>query len=197
MSLLIETISCVDGKLQNLFWHTARVNRSRSVLFESSSRLTLDKTTVPDFVQSGKWKCRVIYDKRINGVSFEPYISKEVNSLRLVESTIDYSHKYEDRRALDELFEQRGGADEIIIVKNGFITDTSIANILLFDGKDWITPESPILFGTMRAELLSKKAIIAKPVTVNELYNYEKIMLVNAMNPFDLERAIDINSSVK
>jgi len=197
MSLLIETISCIDGKLQNLFWHTARVNKSRSILFNTTDKLSLEKTPLPDFVQKGKWKCRILYEQKINGVSFEPYVAKEIKTLKLVESNIEYCHKYEDRTIIDDLYQQRGDADEIIIIKEGLVTDSSIANILLFDGFDWVTPEAPLLEGTMRAELISKQVVTPKKVLQNELFNYQKLMLVNAMNPFDENRTLDIQTSVK
>ncbi|MCF6359956.1 MAG: aminotransferase class IV family protein [Cyclobacteriaceae bacterium] len=196
MSLLIETISCIDGKLQNLFWHTSRVNKSRSILFNSTNKLSLEKTPLPDFVQEGLWKCRVLYDGKINGVSFEPYVAKKVKTFKLIESDITYSHKFEDRRAIDELFQQKGDADEIIVVKNGLVTDTSIANILLFDGRNWITPDYPLLEGTMRAELISKKVVKPQPVKASDLAKYKKIMLINAMNPFNESIAINIAQAI-
>jgi len=192
MSLLIETISCIDGKLQNLFWHTARVNKSRSVLFNTTNKLSLEKTPLPDFVKKGNWKCRILYDQKINGVSFEPYMAKKISTLKLIESNIEYGHKYEDRSTLDELYKQRENADEVIIIKHGLVTDTSIANILLFDGLNWITPDSPLLEGTMRAELLSKKIVAPKKVKVANLSTYKKIMLVNAMNPFNESKALNL-----
>ena len=37
--------------------------------------------------------------------------------------------------------------DEILITRNGLLTDTSIANIALFNGKEWHTPKHPLLKG--------------------------------------------------
>ncbi len=196
MSLLIETISCVDGKLQNLFWHTVRMNKSRSILFNATHKLSLKKTPLPDFVQKGNWKCRILYDQKINGLSFEPYIAKEINTLKLIESDVEYGYKYEDRSILDDLYKQRGDADEIIIIKGGLVTDTSIANILLFDGLNWITPDAPLLEGTMRAELISKKVAAPRKVKATDLSTYKKIMLVNAMNPFNELKAIDVQQAL-
>ncbi len=192
MFLLIETIACVDGKLQNLFWHTLRVNKSRSILFNATNKFLLEKTPLPDFVQKGKWKCRILYDQKINGVSFEPYIPKKVKTLKLIESDIEYSHKYQDRSAIDELFAQKGEADEIIIIKNGLVTDSSIANILLFDGRDWLTPDTPLLEGIMRAQLISKKVVKPKKIKASDLFKYKKIMLINALNPFNESNAINL-----
>jgi 4-amino-4-deoxychorismate lyase len=196
MSLLIETIACTNRKLQNLFWHSARLNKSRKELFESKDELSLDNIPLPSMVDNGQWKCRVLYDHHIHGISFEPYVPREVNSLKLVRSNINYGHKYHDRDELDYLFSQRGVADDIIIIKNGLVTDTSIANILLFDGDEWFTPSPPLLEGTMRAELISKKVIRPIKIKASEITTYKKIMLVNALNPFSEANAIAISDNV-
>ena len=49
----------------------------------------------------------------------------------------------------------RGACDEILIIKDGHITDTSISNIVfrLPDGW-WLTPFTPLLKGIMRTYLL-------------------------------------------
>lgn len=172
------------------------MNKSRSILFNATHKLSLKKTPLPDFVQKGNWKCRILYDQKINGLSFEPYIAKEINTLKLIESDVEYGYKYEDRSILDDLYKQRGDADEIIIIKGGLVTDTSIANILLFDGLNWITPDAPLLEGTMRAELISKKVAAPRKVKATDLSTYKKIMLVNAMNPFNELKAIDVQQAL-
>ena len=45
-----------------------------------------------------------------------------------------------NRKNLEKLFLKKDDADDIIIVKNNFITDTSIANIALYNGGNWHTP---------------------------------------------------------
>ena len=71
---------------------------------------------------------------------------------------MNYDLKYFDRKIFDDL-KKNIKADDILIIKNGFITDTSIANILFFDGKKWITPKKPLLKGTVRERLLRMKLI--------------------------------------
>ena len=51
-----------------------------------------------------------------------------------------------------------------LIVKDGYLTDTSIANIALYDGYTWFTPAHPLLRGTKRAELLNKQLIVEKDI---------------------------------
>ena len=59
--------------------------------------------------------------------------------------------------------------DEVIIEKNGYLTDTTIANIAFFDGKQWFTPEKPLLKGTMRAKLIEEGFLQTKNIKSEEL----------------------------
>lgn len=197
MSLLFETIACIDGRLQNLEWHQARLNRSYKALFGNPSNILLkDILTLPDQAQSGLWKCRVTYDTLLRKVEFEPYIRTKINTLKLVNSDLSYAYKFEDRKAIHTLFQQRGEADDIVIVKDGFITDSSKANILLFDGENWYTPDKPLLPGTMRAYLLDESKIKAKPILKSDLAFYHKIMLISAFSPFDESRALALPQAI-
>lgn len=118
-----------------------------------------------------------------------PYQMRMVASLRLVTSDkIDYSYKRTNREGLNELFGRRGNADDILIVKDGYLTDTSIANIALYDGNSWYTPAHPLLRGTKRAELLDNQLIVEKDISWLQLDDYTHIMLFNAM--IDWERII-------
>ena len=118
-----------------------------------------------------------------------PYQMRMVASLRLGTSDkIDYSYKRTNREGLNELFGRRGNADDILIVKDGYLTDTSIANIALYDGNSWYTPAHPLLRGTKRAELLDNQLIVEKDISWLQLDDYTHIMLFNAM--IDWERII-------
>ena len=118
-----------------------------------------------------------------------PYQMRMVASLRLVTSDkIDYSYKRTNREELNELFGRKGNADDILIVKDGYLTDTSIANIALYDGNSWYTPAHPLLRGTKRAELLDNQLIVEKDISWLQLDDYTHIMLFNAM--IDWERII-------
>ena len=191
MSLLFETIQCFNGVFQNLEAHNYRLNHSRKEVFGSDDKLQLqDNLLVPAEYASGLVKCKVIYGENIENIIFEHYEPRKVNTLKLIESDISYDHKWTDRNKINHLYERRGKADDILIVKNGFITDTSIANILFYNGQQWITPSSVLLSGTQRAKLIDEGLVIEKEVTVDTITSYESFMLINAMTPFDVSRAI-------
>ena len=181
MCQFIESIRIEDGKIYNLDYHTQRCNRTRTAFWNNVASVDLLDFIDPPSL-SGIQKCRIVYGKEIEEVTYASYQMREVASLRLVFSdTIDYTYKGIERRELNNLYAQREEADDILIVKNGLLTDTSIANIALYDGKAWFTPLHPLLKGTKRAELLDKQMIIEKEIPWEQLRKYSHIMLLNAM----------------
>jgi 4-amino-4-deoxychorismate lyase len=134
----------------------------------------------------GLYKCRVRYGPNPEGVEIEPYRPRAIRTLRLLlDNHVNYAYKYEDRRALERLFAQRAGCDDILIVKNGHITDTSYSNIAFFDGRHWVTPERPLLAGTTRARLLAEGALSEAPLRPSDLPAFHAFRLLNAMLDWD------------
>ncbi|WP_309546477.1 aminotransferase class IV [Hoylesella marshii] len=75
----------------------------------------------------------------------------------------------------------KGVCDDVLIVRNGLLTDTSYTNIALYDGYQWFTPATPLLEGTMRASLLDSGMLIEKDILLSDLPHYQYIALFNAM----------------
>jgi 4-amino-4-deoxychorismate lyase len=67
------------------------------------------------------------------------------------------------------------------MVQNGLITDTSISNLIFFDGKEWFTPANPILQGTCRDRLMAEGRLIAKEIRIDDLDLFIGCKLINAM----------------
>lgn len=187
MCLLLETIKIVDGKPQNLDYHQARFEYAQKSLFGlKNSELLSETIKVPEFAQKGLFRCRIIYSKSIEKIEFLPYNFRQIKTLRLVESNgIDYSYKFANRSELENLFSQKGDCDDVIIVKNGLITDSFAANLVFYDGQKWWTPDSPLLKGTKREKLLTEKTISACKIEVGDLQKYSLAGLINAMTEFD------------
>ena len=181
---LVETIRSDNGVLNNLELHNERMMRTLSDLFGLKKVIDLERIiSVPGSAMNGVYKCRVEYDSEIRKTEFIPYTLKIVTSLKIVEdNTIKYSHKFTDRRVIEKLVEKREDCDDILIIKNGFITDTSYANVILreFNGV-WHTPSSYLLPGTRRASLLRQGRIIESRIRLRDLKNYTELKLINAM----------------
>lgn len=186
MCLLLETIKITEGEPQNLSFHDTRMNRSRLKLFGNTNQLRLsDYITVPEYALEGIVKCRVIYGPFIKSVEYSQYISTEIKTLKTVDAgTLVYDLKYINRRGLTSLVDKRI-ADDILIVRNGCITDTSFTNIVFTDGCRWVTPGTYLLPGTMREMLLMKGIISSDRITVDNLSEFTHFRLINAMLGFE------------
>jgi len=186
MCQLFETIRIIEGEPQNLYLHDERMNRSRHFLFGRSDHLRLsDYISVPDHAKSGNFRCRVTYGLTFSSIEFLPYIPAKISTLKLVEAeTLVYDHKYLDRKPLTALID-KSIADDILVVQNACITDASYANIVFTDGRHWITPDKPLLCGTMRELLLRKGVIKQELIRVDDIPRFTHFRLINAMLGFD------------
>ncbi len=184
---LLETLKLKDGIVQNLNYHQRRLNRSMDELFHGAEKFDLEKViSVPDNCKSGIYKVRILYGPTIDKIEFAPYVFRSIQSLRVVRhESIDYHLKYTDRQILQELFVQRADCDDIIIVKNGLVTDSFAANLLFYDGEKWFTPESPLLKGTKRQFLVDAGIVFEKEIREEDIRSYRKVGLINAMIDFE------------
>lgn len=193
MFQLFEVIKIQNRQLQNINYHNDRLNKSRFIAFGINESIKLEnQITIPPNLDNQIYKCRVIYGDKIEKIEFESYQPRIINSLKIIHhNTIDYSIKYHDRKIINKLFGQRGNCDDILIIKNKFVTDISYANIVFWDGSKWLTPSTPLLPGTKRQRLIDEKKIIEKEIKINDLHSFEKARIINAM--IDLDDSNDIN----
>lgn len=188
MSRLFESIRLQNGNFHRLSYHQQRMDRSVKELFGQNNSVNLienlKKYTPPS--TTDLYKCRIVYTNQLESVEFIPYEVKPVKSLKVVnDQEIEYPHKYTDRNKIGALFNQRQSCDDILIIKNGFVTDSSYSNIIFYDGVNWITPDTPLLKGTMRQFLLDTAEIKACPIPVQDIPSFKSFRLINAMLAFD------------
>ncbi|WP_297484923.1 aminotransferase class IV family protein [Sulfurimonas sp.] len=180
---LLETIKVEDGKIFNLPYHQLRLERALV-----KNVLRLDEILNPPKEQ-GVFRCRLVYDEESYAIDYYPYTKRSVETLKLVyDDTIVYDKKYLDRSTLEKLFAQKAIADDVLIVKNGFITDTTIANCAFLYKGEWLTPKEPLLMGTTRARLLDEGKIKEAQISVDDIIKFEGMALMNAMIDFDIIR---------
>ncbi len=196
MSLLFETIKIVDGRIQNLRFHQERMKRSVMDLFPKNPypdlKLLLSSTTIPAI---GIYKCNIVYDTVVKDLIITPYKKKKIINFYLVKvHDIEYNYKWLNRGLLIELKKRFKDDEEVIIVKNGLLSDTTFSNIVFFDGKQWLTPKVPLLKGTKRQQLLEEGLIVEKSIKPEHLKGYKQFRLINAMLEFDENNEYDISS---
>ena len=179
MSLFFESIKIENGQPANIFFHKERFNRTRRDVLGIDEKLSLEKVIeVPGNHKNKVYKCRLFYDYEVHKIEFVEYEKKNINKLIAVyDNTVSYNYKYTDRSAIEKLKNEntKNPGEEILIIKNGFITDTSYSNICFYDGQKWVTPQNPLLCGTQRAKLLTEKRIFEKEIRISELSFYKEI----------------------
>jgi len=191
MSQFFETIKVQNGVIYNLPFHQQRLNYTIEKNFSQKSDISLK-----DFIYPPKtnllYRCKVIYKHEIKSVDFYPYTPKIIKSFKIIHSDVKYPFKSTDRSSIDELFSKRDDLDEILIVdKNGFIKDTSIANIAIKKDGLWFTPKNPLLKGTMREKFLEDNILIPKEIKLKDIENIDNFAIMNAMIGFvEIKKAI-------
>ncbi len=183
----LETIKVQNGKAALLSYHQKRLNRTFKHFFPSEKKLDLEnifskeeKILATQNTDNQVFKCRFLYNEKSFFIELLPYSIKPISSFRLVHVGDDFSYhfKFSKRDLLNDLIVDN---QEVIIVKNGFLTDTTYANIALKQGDKWYTPSEPLLQGTKRDFLIENQLIIPKPLHINDLQNFSHIKIFNAM----------------
>jgi 4-amino-4-deoxychorismate lyase len=196
MCRLVESIRYENGAFDNMSYHERRMKRSLKEIFGMDMRTALgDFLSIGEKPPTGLYKCRVLYDGNKMSTEFVPYEINPAQNLTCVyDDTISYEHKWEDRSGLLELFNQRNGADDVLIIRNGFVTDTTNANIIFKQDGRWFTPFHYLLRGTMRESLLVNKIIGEKEIRKENIRDYESFKLINAMMRFSDTDEVSINN---
>lgn len=202
MSRFIESIKIEDQKAFLLDLHQKRVNQTFAH-FGKEGSIDLAKIFKNlEHDEDGLYKLRIVYDldKKFT-TQLIPYAIPEIENFQLVENnSYDYSFKFEDRKEFERM-KSKAKTEEIIVVKNNHITDTSYTNILFLKGKEWFTPTTYLLNGVMRQHLLHEKKIKETEITLQNIKEFSHFQLINAMNDFDdmfiypIERIVNLPES--
>lgn len=204
MSQFIESIKIEDQKAYLMELHQKRVNDTFAH-FGKEGSIDLAKIFKSlEHDEDGLYKLRIVYDLNRNFKhQMIPYAIPEIDNFQLVENnSYDYSFKFEERKEF-EIMKAKAKTEEIIIVKNNHITDTSYTNLLFLKGKDWFTPTTFLLNGVVRQHLLKEKKIKETEITLQNIREFSHFQLINSMNDFDdmfiypIERIVNLPESME
>lgn len=186
MSQFFESIKIEDQKIFLPELHQKRINETFAH-FGKEGSIDLEKIFKSlNHDEDGLYKLRISYDlNKSYRTQMIPYAISEIDEFQLVENnSFDYSFKFEDRKEFERM-KMKAKTDEIIIVKNNHITDTSFSNLLFKKGKDWFTPTTFLLNGVQRQHLLKNKKIKEAEITLQNISEFSHFQLINSMNDFD------------
>lgn len=177
----------MNGQVDNLPLHNERMNRSRRDIFGCQNTINLEKyTSFPVECSQGCWRWRITYNESIQTCEHLPYKKRIINQLNIVNGdNLTYNYKFLDRSGINELTAGLQTDNDIIILKNELVTDSSFSNLAFFNGTDWLTPKNPLLEGTRRKQLVNDSRIIPYQIRLTDLNKFSHIMLINAMLDFE------------
>jgi 4-amino-4-deoxychorismate lyase len=92
----------------------------------------------------------------------------------------------------DNLLAKKENCDDILIINNGRVTDTSYCNVVFSDGEKFLTSSTPLLRGTKREKLIREKIIKEEEITLKDLRLFKKAILINAM--IDIDDNIEVST---
>ena len=189
-----ETLKVENRKINNLDLHIKRssetILRHYGIIYAIPFEHLLDGYYHKEHshkeysLQNGIFKFRVVYSNRVLNHTLTPYSPQTVVTLKVVDcNDIEYGYKYENRSRIESLRALRGACDDILIVKNGYATDTSYGNVLfkLENDNNLYTPTTFLLKGTKRDFLLSKGLISERELRTENIFECESFYMINAM----------------
>jgi 4-amino-4-deoxychorismate lyase len=196
--MYLETICIQNGAAKHLDFHQSRIEETFDHFYpewEAFDVVELVKSL--ELPTSGTHRLRIVYEEDPIQIEILPYIEKEINTFRLVDSgEIDYGFKWSDREFFKQILALYPDVDEVIFTKDGKIQDCTIANLAFLKEGIWYTPEDPMHWGTTRARLIVEEKIEEADIFVEDLAQYERICLINVFRPLDMEHSLFLSQAI-
>jgi 4-amino-4-deoxychorismate lyase len=186
MSRFIESIRWEGGRYHLLSFHAARMERTLQECLGVRADFRLEEMLPDPPAGSSVLKCRVLYGRDLFETEWIPY-ERTIHTGHLVvrDDRLEYPYKYADRACIERHVSSAPDSHDVILVRNGLVTDASYSNLVFFDGRRWLTPAGPLLPGVMRAFLLDQGAIAEAEISLQDLHRYPVFRKINALNPWE------------
>jgi len=160
------------------------------------------KETLPDYPV--KVRCLVHKNGHIES-SIAPVISAQepvpltIAHLPVNSDNIYLYHKTTRRQFFEEeLRSSSGGMDVILWNENGYLTETTSANLVLLKNGRYLTPDVScgLLAGTFRNHLLEKKIIEEARLKIEDLFDSDKIFRINSVRMWQRCEIVNADSAI-
>lgn len=185
-----ETIKIQNFKAHNITYHQERFERTYFENFGIKTDINLEDMLDTNF--DDITRAKIIFDKTGIKIEYFSYTPKNIKTIQVVHcDTIEYNYKFFDRIAIDNLV-HNSKSDEIAIFKNGLLSDSSIANIAIFEDGVWLSPTKPLLLGTTVKRYVDSNKISFAEIDEERFKKANKIAFLNAMIDFKIYENLEI-----
>jgi len=196
MCQFFESIRVLDGEVFAIAAHQERIDRTLTL--KQGLPFSLFKIAKEfNFPIQGLYKWRVQYN--LEGLYTSECTAYEIQKptgFKLVTADhIVYDCKYQDRKQIHALTESVRPSD-IIMLKDGLVTDSSYANLVFYNGTQWLSPRTPLLLGTQRNELLNNGLLHLADIRPQDLPALPFFKLINALMPFESSPLLSTNKYI-
>ena len=191
MYQFFETIRYENGQLFLLELHQKRIARTFELIYGTKPFFDVRELTFEMPKDVCLHRCRISYNQTSFSVAFYVYQKMHPKVISFYNAgDYTYTVKAEDRGFINNAVTY-SKTDDVIFLKNGFLTDSSYANLAFYDGQNWYTPTTCLLNGVKRQYLLANKKLKEIPIQVADLTHFTQIALINAMR--DLADSYDFD----
>jgi len=191
---VFETIKTVNGQPWALSRHMRRALNSARRIDQPFPSEELIRSAVTETILANPFsvgRLRLLFDADGSfRVTHQEYLEIEsAAKLGVYQLTEEVSgpveKRYPYRKNLEMLAEaKRAGFDDYILVnRDGFLTETAIANLIFQIDGQWMTPplSDGVLPGVMRAILVEKNGVIVRPIRAELLNEIESGFVVSSL----------------
>lgn len=181
----LETIRIDHGVVQLLDAHQRRLSHVFSFHYPNIEPHDLSALAWDDIPSDGIYKCRILYNSSQLHRQFIPYEKKSINSVVFEEGVVNYPFKYSFRLPWNIWADHAQDSQEVIVVSDGLIRESTYANVAFQIDGQWLTPTEPIFHGVMREYLIAQKTITPSKLSISDVMRSDSVRLFNAMMPWD------------
>jgi 4-amino-4-deoxychorismate lyase len=191
---LFESIRITNNEVPLLEYHQERVDRSIREFLKTNTSISLNDC-LKSRPRTGLYKARLTYSSKKHQVTYIPYIPKVIKrvGLFIIDKNVQYNYKLEDRSFLNGTEQFMTRFEDLLLVQNNLLTDSTYCNLALEKNGIWYTPKNPLLKGTERQRQLDNGKLNIEDIYIDEIQYFNHLKLFNAMNPFEVTPELPVN----
>jgi len=180
---IFETMKSIDGVIQNLDLHLARMKKSMQYFGFNGKNIVFPQ------IDCGIKKVRLSvkqngeYEIKISDIDTILTNKVVISDIIIDSCDIFLQHKTSRRNIYNTEYQKYNVYDVIFINNLGFISEASRHNIFIKKDNQWVTPplSAGILPGIIRQIFIETTPVLEKNITLDELKNADEVWLSNSI----------------